>query len=67
MTFPRLPETPPLPRVAELQNQEVWFASGVIGLAFLFWLTLAVVRKRRKSLERDGVFQKYHLPEDELS
>lgn len=67
MTFPRFSEAPPLPRVVELQNQEIWFVGGVLGLAFLFWLTLSFVRKRRKKLERDGVFRKYHLPEDEFS
>ncbi|WP_157755522.1 hypothetical protein [Neomegalonema perideroedes] len=65
MSFPHLLETPPLPRVAELQNLEIWFASGVVGLGLLFWTALAMTRRWRKKRAKDGVFRKYHLPEDE--
>lgn len=67
MSFPRLPEAATLPRVTELQNLEIWFLSGFLGTALLFWSALVMTRRWRRKRAKDGVFRKYHLPEDEPS
>ncbi len=67
MSLVRLPDAPSLPRVAQIEALEIWFICGFAGCAALFWAALVTVRAYRRKRARDGVFRKYHLPEDEFS
>lgn len=64
---PHLPDPSALPRVAEWRHAEIWFVIGFLGLAFLFWIMLLLIRLWKRRCAREGVFRKYHLPEDEAS